>query len=300
MAVTIMQQESTTTLRDVVTSSEERIAPQPLVQADCAEVLEFLAARPIHTVFMASLISDNGMASPTNRGSFYGCRNSKGKLDGVALIGHATLVETESADCIQAFADLAKDCSTLHVIRGEREIVSEFWSQFAQGQRPARLLCRELLLELKKTPTDTEPVAGLRQATMSDLEMIMNVNASMAADDNGGVNPLTRDPEGFRARTARRIRKGRIWVWTKGQRLLFKTDVIGETPQASYLEGVYVDPGHRGKGYGFRCISQLASLLLARTDSVCLTVNEKSSQALTFYQRAGYEVASRYDTIYLP
>ena len=298
MAVTMIRQESTPTLRGVVTSSE-RLMPQPLVQANCLEVLEFLAARPIHTVFMASLISDNGMASPSNRGSFYGCRNSKGEFDGIALIGHATLIETESANCVQAFANLAKECSTLHVIRGERETLKEFWSQFAQGERPARLLCRELLLELKKTPTDVEPVAGFRQATMSDLEMIMNVNASMARDENG-VNPLTRDPEGFRARTALRIRKGRIWVWTKGKRLLFKTDVIGETPQASYLEGVYVDPGHRGKGYGFRCISQLASLLLARSDSVCLTVNEKRSQALNFYQRAGYEVASRYDTIYLP
>ena len=34
-----------------------------------AETLKFLAARPIHTVFLASLISDNGMASPFNRGS---------------------------------------------------------------------------------------------------------------------------------------------------------------------------------------------------------------------------------------
>ena len=34
-----------------------------------AETLKFLAARPIHTVFMASLISDNGVASPFNRGA---------------------------------------------------------------------------------------------------------------------------------------------------------------------------------------------------------------------------------------
>lgn len=36
-----------------------------------------------------------------------------------------------------------------------------------------------------------------------------------------------------------------------------------------------------------------------RTGSVCLTVNEKFRDALTFYKRAGFEIASRYDTIYL-
>ena len=40
-----------------------------------AEVLKFLAQRPIHTITMMSLIHDNGIVSPFNRGTFYGCRD---------------------------------------------------------------------------------------------------------------------------------------------------------------------------------------------------------------------------------
>jgi hypothetical protein len=42
---------------------------------------------------MKSFIIDNGMESNMNRGSFVGYRNANGDLEGVALIGHSTLVE---------------------------------------------------------------------------------------------------------------------------------------------------------------------------------------------------------------
>src|ERR1043166_6358628 len=68
------------------------------------EVLNFLSERPLHTVFMASLIRDNGLVSPHNRGSFYACRNAHGSLEGVALLGHATVIEARSSASISAFA----------------------------------------------------------------------------------------------------------------------------------------------------------------------------------------------------
>ncbi len=79
------------------------------MESEAAEVLDFLAGRPIHTVFMASLIRDNGVVSSLNRGSFFGCRNERGTLEGVALLGHATLIETESTECIKAFAATRKE-----------------------------------------------------------------------------------------------------------------------------------------------------------------------------------------------
>ena len=85
----------------------------------------------------------------------------------------------------------------------------------------------------------------------------------------------------------------------ENDRLVFKSDVVSQTAHAAYIEGVYVDPEKRGKGYGVRCVSQLTEYLLMRVGSICLTVNEKFPEALAFYKRLGFDIASRYDTIYL-
>jgi ribosomal protein S18 acetylase RimI-like enzyme len=269
-----------------------------LTDENKTETLKFLAVRPIHTVFMASLISDNGVVSPLNRGAFYGCRNREGHLEGVALIGHATIIETKSQESIETFARFARSSSPTHLIRGEQETVESFWNYYSDGKQAARLICRELLLKRQTIPTNVDVVPGLRRATLADLEMIVTVNASMACQENG-INPLAKDGVGFRQRSARRIRQGRSWVWIENEQLVFKTDIIAQTPQAAYLEGVYVAPEKRGKGHGLRCLSQLTEYLLMGVGSVCLTVNEKYPETLNFYKRAGYDIASRYDTIYL-
>src|SRR5437773_4595688 len=87
------------------------------------EVLGFLAERPVHTVVMAGFIRDNGFTSPHNRGTFYGCRNSEGRLEGVALIGHATLVEARTTRAMQEFSLVAQGFQNTHMILGESEKV---------------------------------------------------------------------------------------------------------------------------------------------------------------------------------
>ncbi len=119
------------------------------------------------------------------------------------------------------------------------------------------------------------------------------------AFEEGGISPLQSDPSGFRSRTARRVEKERVWVWIQDNRLVFKADVVGETPEVTYLEGVYVHAEERRKGYGMRCLSQLSSMLLTRTKSICLTVNHRNKNAVAFYSKAGYQFNSHYETIYL-
>src|SRR5688572_12703438 len=75
-----------------------------LTENDRQEVMDFLKIRPVHTVVMTSFIRDNGFENPNNRGAFYGYRNFAGEFEGVALIGHTTLVEARSEDALIALA----------------------------------------------------------------------------------------------------------------------------------------------------------------------------------------------------
>jgi predicted GNAT family acetyltransferase len=264
-----------------------------------AEALAFLASRPVHTVNLRSLICDNGLESPLNRGSFYGYRNAVGSLEGVALIGHATLVETSTDRALEAFARRAQEvCSDAHMILGEQERIEEFWGYYAEEGQRKRLACRELLFELRWPVEAHQEVTGLRLATLDDLALILPVQARMAEEESG-VNPLLKDPDGFRRRCARRIEQGRMWVLVEEGRLIFKTDVHADTPEVIYLEGIYVNAKERAKGHGLRCLSQLSRTLLRRTEALCLLVNEENLSAHALYRKVGFKFTSTYETIFL-
>ena len=270
---------------------------QSLAVGEEDEVLTFLAKRPILTVIMAGLIRDNGLGSPLNRGSFHACRDATGRLEGVALIGHVTMVETESEAALECFAHVAQKHQLAHVILGEEDKIKRFWDFYCPGGQSPRLMCREILFE-KRSPTEVHEPVTLRRATLADIEMVVPVHAQMCFDECG-INPMDRDPVGFRQRVACRIERGRIWVWTEAGKLIFKADVQSDTPEQAYLEGVYTTPEQRGKGYGFRCISQLSRTLLANTKSLCVLSNEQNRAAQLFYRKAGYKMRGYYDTIYL-
>jgi ribosomal protein S18 acetylase RimI-like enzyme len=285
----------------VQTPIETANAPAPSVQlleeAHREEVLAFLASRSVDTIFMRGLILDNGMQSELNRGTLYGCRDAAGQLEGVALIGHAMVIEARSPAAYAAFARLAHDARA-HVILGDQEKIEEFWKHYGRGGQEPRRICRELLMELRWPIETLSEAVPLRPAVAGDLEALVSVNARMAYDESG-VNPLEVDPAGFRARLMRRIEMGRVWVWTEGERLIFKVDVMADVPGYTYLEGVYVHPEERRKSNGRRAMSQLARTLLARTEAICLLVNEQNKDAQLFFFRAGYKLRACYDTIFL-
>jgi uncharacterized protein len=277
---------------------ERNVHCDELAEQDKSEVLAFLAERSIHTFGLAGFIHTNGLVSPHNRGRFYACRNEDGALEGVALIGHFVLFEARSDAAIAAFAQLAQDCPRVNMLLGEAQKVQTFWHYYSEGGRPARLHCRELLMELRWPVEIYQEAQELRLATIDDLDIIVPAHAQSAFDDSG-VDPLVVDPVGFRERCARRIEQGKTWVLEENGKLLFKAEIVTDTPEVVYLEGVWVAPTERRKGYGVRSLSHLSRSCLMRTSSVCLLVNERFQSALAFYKKTGYRLISYYDTIFL-
>jgi GNAT superfamily N-acetyltransferase len=279
--------------------AEASVTTYALGDDERAEVLSFLAERPVHTVCLAGLIRDNGLESEHNRGTFYACRDARGRLEGVALVGHATLLDARTPRAYHEFA-LAAQCATrTNMIMGESDAVEQFWGHYADAGQPMRRACRELLFELTVPVEGARQVEGLRLATAAGLDLIAPVHAGLAEAESG-VNPLEADAEGFRARCLRRIEQGRVWVVVSDDgRLLFKADVQAETPEVIYLEGVYVHPAERGTGAGRRCLKQLGRELLLRTRRVCLLVNEENERAHSFYRACGFRLRGVYDTIFL-
>lgn len=276
-----------------------RPAPaEPLTDAHSDEALAFLGERPLHTVIMAGLMRQYGAHVPWPQGRFYAYRDPRGRLEGVALVGRATMFEARTRSAISAFAAQARLCPSVRMIMGEADDLKSFWSQYAACEQAPRMHCHEFFYGFSHPFSGAEGVGGLRQATPRDLEQIVEAHARMFLEESG-VDPRAEDAEGFRRRCALRIEQGKVWTLIEDGDLIFKADVITETPEAAYIEGVWVSPSHRLKGYGRRCWAALSRALLDRAPAFCGFVNAENSAARHFYKKVGGVLFGDYEKVYL-
>jgi uncharacterized protein len=263
------------------------------------EVLAFLSMRPVHTVVMTSFINDNGIESALNRGTFYGFRSSDGTLDGVALIGHTTLVEARTDESLSAFAFAARESETpIHIIMSDGRAAELFWQYYTGGARRPRLVCSELLFEISFPVMVRKNVENLRLAAEDELLPVAEAHAEIAFEESG-VNPLEKDKDGFLRRTLRRIQQDRTYVVFEDGQLIFKADIVAETAEVVYLEGIYVAPEKRGQGIGADYLSQLSRTLLNRVEHVCLLSNVDFKNAHQAYWKAGFKSKDSCTTIFV-
>jgi ribosomal protein S18 acetylase RimI-like enzyme len=182
---------------------------------------------------------------------------------------------------------------------GEEHRIAEFLNYYySDGGQELRHACTEILFELTWPIPVLEKVTNLRLGMVEDLELVVPVHAQMSFEESG-VDPLVKDPVGFRKRCARRLEQNRTYVWVEDGKLIFKADVITETSDAAYVEGIWVNPDYSGQGYALRCLTQLSRKLLERTRSICLLTNVKNGSAQKLYKRAGFKVRGIYDSIFL-
>jgi GNAT superfamily N-acetyltransferase len=276
----------------------DELQAAPIAQSQTDEALTFLNQRPLHTVIMAGLLREYGPICPAPSGTFYASRCPDGELNGVALIGRATMFEARDSAALTGFASLARQTSSVRMIMGEASDLRQFLALYHFPNGAVRRRCRELFYQFTSANVECETEVELQPALLDDLGMIVSAHARMVFEESG-VDPLAHDAAGFRARCAQRVEGGRVWTLKKGGEVIFKVDVVTETPAAAYIEGVWVDPNHRREGYARRCWAGLSRVLLEKRPAFCGFVNLANPAAQYFYEKMGGALIGRYDKVYL-
>ena len=270
-----------------------------LTEDDRAEILQFLDQRPVHTVAMTSFILDNGVESELNRGEFYGFRSSEGQLEGVALIGHTTLVEARTHEALTALAITAKSSKTpIHLIMSSGNGAHSFWNHLTDFRGQPSFSFTELLFEVGFPFPVQHCDLELRMARKEEVLAIAEAHAEVAEIETGR-NPMLGDRDGFVGRALRRIEQERTFVVFDGDKLVFKVDVISQTSKTAYLEGLYVAPEYRGKGVGAALLSNVCLQLLDRVDNVCLLSNVEFKDAHRCFFKAGMRNTDACTTLFV-
>jgi ribosomal protein S18 acetylase RimI-like enzyme len=237
------------------------------------QILEFCAEDPVERVFLEDVAR--------RRLGRFSAFAENGRLTALCHVG-ANVVPSGS-QCGR-FAPAAAR-GRARMIIGDERAVDELWDELA-GLMPAPRNDRpgQPVYALSQPPAAGD--TGLRPATDKDFALLLPVCAA-AHEEEIGVDPMARDPEGFRWRTRSQIEEGRSWLWVERGTILFKAEASAWTPEAVQVQQVWVDPPARRKGYAQRGMRDLCRLLLERVPTVCLFVRPENAPAIRVYEAIG-------------
>ena len=255
-----------------------------LVEPTRTQVLEYCAHDPVERVFLED-------AARRGFGRFAAVTNGDGAI--VALC-HSGANLVPSGEGCEAFAPVAVR-SQARMIIGEARAVDAVWQAAGDGLPPAREdRPGQPVYAIRDRPPPGE--TGLRPARPNDLEILVPACAA-AHELELGIDPLSRDADGFRWRTSTQIEDGRSWLWVEDGVVLFKAEASAWTPRAVQLAQVWTDPGARGHGYATRGLADLCRLLLAWVPVVTLFVRSENEAAIGLYEKVGMRKVLEYRSV---
>jgi uncharacterized protein len=255
------------------------------VNPSLEQILAFCAQEPIERVFLED-IARRGLGR-------FSALERRGRVVALCHVG-ANVVPT--GEGCAAFAE-ATARGKARMIIGEERAVDELWSE-ARERLPSPRDDRpgQPVYVLGDLPEPGE--TRLRAATADDLELLVPACAAAHLEEIG-IDPLGRDPEGFRWRTRAQIDERRSWIWLEDGVICFKAEASAWTPSAVQLQQVWVDPSVRNRGYAQRAMRDLCRLLLARVPAVCLFVRPENAAAIRVYESIGMRRTITYRSLIL-
>ncbi len=255
-----------------------------LVEPSTEQILAYCADDPVERVFLEDV-------ARRESGRFAALENGDRALHALCHLG--TNVVPSGSGC-EVFAEVAARVSPRMLI-GEQAAVTELWN--AARRRLPRPREDRLRQPVYVSTTPPEPGdTGLRAATRTDLDVLVPACAR-AHFEELGVDPLRRDPNGFRWRTRAQIEEGRSWIWLEDGAIRFKAEASAWTPDAVQLQQVWVDPPLRRQGYAARALRDLIRLLLGEVPAVCLFVRAENAPAIRLYETIGMEHVLDYRSV---
>lgn len=138
----------------------------------------------------------------------------------------------------------------------------------------------------------------VRPAVMDDIDVLFPACVAMFTEELG-ISPLV--PDGgaaYRRRVATLIQQGRALIAIEDGQVLFKAEVGVVAHDVAQIQGVWVDPEHRGRHISEPCMAAVVELTRERhAPVVSLYVNDFNQPAMASYRKVGFERVGEFATV---
>jgi predicted GNAT family acetyltransferase len=265
-----------------------------LGERDVPEVLRLLGREPVENVFVVSRVEAAGL-DPWRLGAEVWGYHVGGRLAAVCYAGANLVPCNADEEAARAFAARARRagrrCSS---IVGPADAVMTMWEHLEEAWGPARdVRPRQPLMTISHDPlVPADP--AVRRVRPGELDLVLPACVAMFTEEVG-VSPVAGDGGAlYRSRVAELVAGGRAFARIEGDRVLFKAEIGSATAASCQIQGVWVDPAHRGSGLGTAgTAAVVVEALRSFAPVVSLYVNDYNEPARAAYRRVGFrEVGS--------
>ncbi len=271
---------------------------RPLTSRDLPDVERLLSADPVAHCFVLNRVRVGGLDPWRVGGEVLGYVDDSGVRS--LLYCGANLVPVETTPATRAaFVDRLRQtgrrCSSFV---GPAEEVLDLWRLLEPAWGPAReVRHHQPLMSIDHDPI-VPPDPKVRRAGLDDLDVLLPACIDMFTGEVG-VSPVAGGmTSAYRARVAELISEGRSFVRIEGDTVVFKAEVGAVGGRACQVQGVWVDPAHRGRGLsesGMAAVVEHARRDIAPV--VSLYVNDFNTAARRAYRAVGFRETGAFATV---
>ncbi|UFU04168.1 GNAT family N-acetyltransferase [Ruania suaedae] len=279
------------------------LVPEPLVStargADVAELVRFCRTDPVDAALLAEHVEALPRYAFTREQLLY-VRTTEG-LGGLCWTGGNVVPFRLAARAVPAVADAVRAGRRRYSsIVGPAEDVLALWEEL----RPGGPAPREVREEQPSMLIDHEPLVPseprVRLCTPADLDVLVPACVAMFTEEVG-YSPMQAGG-GYERRVRALVEGGRSFAWIEpgedGPQVVFKAEIGTVALGVAQVQGVWVHPDHRGRGYAATGMAAVIRQVRARlAPTVSLYVNSYNTRALAAYDAVGMRRVGTYATV---
>jgi uncharacterized protein len=271
----------------VLTQTTTRV----LEPSDLAAALAVLDRDPVANAFVTSRVQVAGLDPWRLGGEMWGWYED-GALASLCYAGANLVPLCATPRAVRGFADRARRagrrCSS---IVGPAETTAALWRLLEPSWGPAReVRPNQPLMVTDRLPDTVTPDPYVRRVRKDEMDTIMPACVAMFTEEVG-VSPLAGDGGLlYQARVAELVGAGRSFARVdRDGKVVFKAEIGAATPRACQIQGVWVAPEYRGRGFAAPGMAAVLRYALADVAPVVsLYVNDYNTAARAAYRRVGF------------
>jgi len=261
-----------------------------LVDRDREEALALCDRDPVTNAFVAARIRANGLDPVSLGAQLWGYYEGSQMVSGCYVGANMVPIEAVPA-ATSVFAERARlqgrRCSS---IAGRADAVRDLWAHLAPfWDRPREIRESQPLLAISSDSL-VSPDPQVRNVRADEIGVLLPASIAMFTEEVG-VSPIGLDGGAmYRARVNELVTSGRSFARIENGKVVFKAEVGAVTPAACQVQGVWVPPDLRNRGYAARGMAAVVAIARRRfAPVVSLYVNDFNTPARAAYKRVGFQ-----------